>query len=149
MISLIPSFLASKQRPNAKLIEFFFLFIILQFLHGFCSLHIVLFLNKMKLTMGSMLIWKVSCAIIWDNYGQEKTKMVDYPIRTSLFFIWGGGVFVSRLTWTCQKNQKVCLKGKKLILMQNDTTLLWQVLGINLNIHVQYSTVIKSCMLQW
>lgn len=149
MISLIPSFLASKQRPNAKLIEFFFLFIILQFLHGFCSLHIVLFLNKMKLTMGSMLIWRVSCAIIWDNYGQEKTKMVDYPIRTSLFFIWGGGVFVSRLTWTCQTEKKVCLKGKKLILMQNDTTLLRQVLGINIKPHVQYSTVIKSCMLQW
>lgn len=115
MIPLIPSFLASKQRPNAKLIEFFFLFIILQFLHGFCSVHIVLFLNKMKLTMGSMLIWRVSCAIIWDNYGQEKTKMVDYPIRTSLFFICGKGggvVFVSRLTWTCQTKQKVCLKGK-------------------------------------
>lgn len=39
-------------------------------------------------------------------------------------------------------------EGEKLILMQNDTTLLRQVLGINLNIHVQYSTVIKSCMLQ-
>lgn len=114
MNPLIPSFEASKQRPNAKLIEFFFLFIILQFLHGFCSVHIVLFLNKMKLTMGSMLIWKVSCAIIWDNYGQEKTKMVDYPIRTSLFFICGKGgvVFVSRLTWTCQTEKKVCLKGK-------------------------------------
>lgn len=144
MIPLIPSFLASKQRPNAKLIEFFFLFIILQFLHGFCSLHIVLFLNKMKLTMGLMLIWRVSCAIIWDNYGQEKTKMVDYPI-----IYMGGGVFVSRLTWTCQTKQKVCLKGKKLILMQNDTTLLRQVFGININIHVQYSTVIKSSMLQW
>lgn len=145
MIPLIPSFEASKQRPNAKLIEFFFLFIILQFLHGFCSLHIVLFLNKMKLTMGSMLIWRVSCAIIWDNYGQEKTKMVDYPI----IYMGGGGVFVSRLTWTCQTEKKVCLKGKKLILMQNDTTLLRQVLGINIKPHVQYSTVIKSCMLQW
>lgn len=131
--------------------NFSFLFIILQFLHGFCSLHIVLFLNKMKLTMGSMLIWRVSCAIIWDNYGQKKTKLVDYPIRTSLFFICrkGGVVFVSRLTWTCQTEKKVCLKGKKKILMQNDTTLLRQVFGINLNIHVQYSTVIKSCMLQW
>lgn len=39
-------------------------------------------------------------------------------------------------------------EGEKLILMQNDTTLLRQVFGINLNIHVQYSTVIKSCMLQ-
>lgn len=46
-------------------------------------------------------------------------------------------------------NRKKSLsEGEKLILMQNDTTLLRQVFGINLNIHVQYSTVIKSCMLQ-
>lgn len=83
-----------------------------------------------------MLIWRVSCAIIWDNYGQEKTKMVDYPIRTLCFLNGGGGT-----------KQKVCLKGKKLILMQNDTTLLRQVLGINIKLHVQYSTVIKSSML--
>lgn len=38
-------------------------------------------------------------------------------------------------------------EGEKLILMQNDTTLLRQVLGINIKPHVQYSTVIKSCML--
>lgn len=45
-------------------------------------------------------------------------------------------------------NRKKSLsEGEKLILMQNDTTLLLEVFGINLNIHVQYSTVIKSCML--
>lgn len=151
MIPLIPSFEASKQRPNAKLIEFFFLFIILQFLHGFCSVHIVLFLNKMKLTRGFDVNMKgIMCYYLRQLWPKENKAG---RLSNQNFFVFymqeGGVVFVSRLTWTCQTEKKVCLKGKKLILMQNETTLLRQVFGINLNIHVQYSTVIKSCMLQW
>lgn len=111
MNPLIPSFEASKQRPNAKLIEFFFLFIILQFLHGFCSVHIVLFLNKMKLTRGVDVNMKgIMCYYLRQLWPREN-KDGRLSNQNSLFFIWRG-VFVSRFTWTCQTKQKVCLKGK-------------------------------------
>lgn len=118
MIPLIPSFEASKQRPNAKLIEFFFLFIILQFLHGFCSVHIVLFLNKMKLTRGVDVNMKgIMCYYLRQLWPRENK---DGRLSNQNFFVFymregGGVVFVSRLTWTCQTEKKVCLKGKKLI----------------------------------
>lgn len=115
MIPLIPSFEASKQRPNAKLIDFFFLFIILQFLHGFCSLHIVLFLNKMKLTRGVDVNMKgIMCYYLRQLWPRENK---DGRLSNQNFFVFlyagrGGVVFVSRLTWTCQTEKKVCLRGK-------------------------------------
>lgn len=114
MNPLIPSFEASKQRPNAKLIEFFFLFIILQFLHGFCSVHIVLFLNKMKLTRGVDVNMKgIMCYYLRQLWPRENK---DGRLSNQNFFVFymreGGVVFVSRLTWTCQTEKKVCLKGK-------------------------------------
>lgn len=148
MIPLIPSFLASKQRPNAKLIEFFFLFIILQFLHGFCSLHMVLFLNKMKLTRGVDVNMKgIMCYYLRQLWPREN-KDGRLSNQNSLFFIWGGGGVCKQVNMNMSNRKKSLSEGEKLILMQNDTTLLRQVLGINIKPHVQYSTVIKSCMLQ-
>lgn len=105
---------SSKQRPNAKLIEFFFLFIILQFLHGFCSLHMVLFLNKMKLTRGVDVNMKgIMCYYLRQLWPRENK---DGRLSNQNFFVFymqeGGVVFVSRFTWTCQTEKKVCLKGK-------------------------------------
>lgn len=149
MNPLIPSFEASKQRPNAKLIEFFFLFIILQFLHGFCSVHIVLFLNKMKLTRGVDVNMKgIMCYYLRQLWPRENK---DGRLSNQNFFVFymreGGGGVCKQVNMNMSNRKKSLSEGEKLILMQNDTTLLRQVFGINLNIHVQYSTVIKSCML--
>lgn len=102
MIYLIPSFVASKQRQHKIDGNFLCLSQVSSWIlfPSYCII-----LNKMKLTRWSMLIWRVSCAFIWDNSGVEETKLVDYPIR-ALFGGCGGGRFVSRLTRTCQTEKK-------------------------------------------
>lgn len=72
--------------------NFFFLFIILQFLHGFCSVHIVLFLNKMKLTRGVNVNMKgIMCYYLRQLWPREN-KDGRLSNQNSLFFIGGGGV---------------------------------------------------------